>query len=201
MILGVIGAGQLGGSVARAYAASGNTVIISSRHPNRLDESTPGLSAATIDECARQADVLLLATPYRALPQVAQTLNPHVTGKIIIDATNPNPYDSDELSVMANRDGMGITTQRYLPTTKLVRAFSSVNAGNIIRSRHQRAPLAIPVAGNDPAAVAIVEEIVRDAGCTPVVTGDLASGRIFEWGHPGCLVHADEAGLRSVLTS
>lgn len=49
------------------------------------------------------------------------------------------------------------------------------------------------------AAVALVEKLVRDAGCAPVTTGDLASGRIFEWGNPGCFVSTNEAGLRRAM--
>ncbi|MHA2787561.1 NADPH-dependent F420 reductase [Corynebacterium sp. S7] len=198
MIIGVIGAGSLGSSVGRALSEGGHEVIFSSRHPARL-RPLAGIRVATVEEAAEQADVLLLSTPYRALPSVARTLNPYITGKVIIDATNPNPSDYDDLSETSRRDGMGVTTQRYLPEARVVRAFSSINAWNVVSSRNDAQPLGVPVAGDDKEAVALVEKLVRDAGCAPVTTGDLESGRIFEWGNPGCLVNTNEAGLRRAM--
>lgn len=198
MIVGMFGAGSLGSAVGQAIAAGGHHVILSSRHPERLNPG-PNQAAATLAECARRADVLMLATPYRALPSLAKELLPLLDGKVVIDATNPEPGDHDALSEEARRDGMGVVTQRYLPSSRVVRAFSSINAWNVVRSRSQPEPLAVSVAGDDPDAVGIVEELVHDAACVPVVTGDLASGRTFEWGGPGCFVNTNEAGLRALL--
>jgi predicted dinucleotide-binding enzyme len=199
MILGVIGAGHLGASVGSAVAAGGHEVILASRHPESLRAPGPRMRTASVQEAARDADVLLLSTPYRALPGIADVLTPFVAGTIVLDATNPDPGDDDELSAVAQRDGVGVTTQRFLPEARMVRAFSSINAGQVPASRNAPTPLAVPVAGDDPDAVAVVEQLVRDAACTPVVTGDLASGRIFEWGGPACLVDTDELHMRRIL--
>ncbi|MFV0461773.1 MAG: hypothetical protein ACK5MP_01035 [Nostocoides sp.] len=122
-----------------------------------------------------------------------------LTGKVLVDATNPEPSCHDELSERSRRDGMGVTTQCLFRAARVVRAFSSINAGNVTRSCDQAEPFAVPVAGDDPDAVAVAEQLVRDAGCVPVVTGDLASGRVFEWGNPGCFVNTNETGLRAAL--
>ncbi|MGJ0184350.1 NADPH-dependent F420 reductase [Corynebacterium glyciniphilum] len=206
MNIGIIGAGSLGGAVGRALAAGGHDIVLSSRHPERLREEAPRITTSTIDGCVRTADLLLLSTPYRVLPEISRQLRPLLAERnddqriMVLDATNPSPgADSDEISQTAYRDGMGITTQKYLPDARVVRAFSSVNAGEITRSRSAAQPLAIPVAGDDPAAVDTAAQLVRDAGCAPVVTGDMSTARKFEWGNPGCLVHTDEHGMRRVL--
>ncbi|GMA08164.1 hypothetical protein GCM10025886_13150 [Tetragenococcus halophilus subsp. flandriensis] len=199
MKIGVIGAGHLGTSVGSAIAEGGHEVLLSSRHPKYLQDSQPNTSIMTIEECAKKADVILLATPYRALPKLAQQLAKDITNKVVLDATNPEPSDNGKLAETSRQEGMGVTTQSYLSTARVVRAFSSINAGNVPRSRYQSSPLAIPIAGDDPKAVEIAKQIVSDAGCTPVVTGDLASGRIFEWGNPGCFVNTNEARLRRII--
>lgn len=199
MKLGVIGAGALGGAVGRAWAKGGHEVILSSRHPSRLTVSGSGLRAASVEDCAHDAEVLLIATPYEALPDLGRQLRPQIAGKVVLDATNPDPFSHSELAEATRRNGMGLTSQKCLAGSRLVRAFSSINASAVTNSRGAARPLAVPVAGDDEIAVAIAERLVRDAGCVPVVTGDLASSRIFQWGNPGCFVNTDEAGLRKVL--
>ena len=199
MIIGVIGAGHLGTSVGLACAKGGHEIILSSRHPERIRTDAKNVQVSTIANCALEAEIILLATPYSTLPELARKLEIAISEKIVIDATNPDPSDKGELAETSRREGMGVTTQKYLKTAKVIRAFSSINAGNVTCSRKQPLPLAVPVAGDDEKAVEIVKKIVRDAGCVPVVTGNLASGRIFEWGNPGCFVNTNESDFRKQI--
>jgi predicted dinucleotide-binding enzyme len=83
---------------------------------------------------------------------------------------------------------------------RLVRAFSAVDATAIEASaagRGQR--LGVPLASDDPAALVIAETLVRDAGCDPVVVGELASARRFQRGGAGFRTHLGASELRHVL--
>ena len=70
----------------------------------------------------------------------------------------------------------------FLPGVRLVRAFNAI--GNDLKSEAHRAgtPIAIPLAGDDAQALAVAQQLVRDAGFEPVVVGPLARAREFDVG-------------------
>ncbi|MGN4047716.1 hypothetical protein [Pseudomonas sp. SM4] len=81
-----------------------------------------------------------------------------------------------------------------------MRAFSAVNATAIDASANgRRTTLAIPIASDDTEALQVAAQLVRDAGNAPVITGDLASSRVFEDGTPIDEADTDEATLRQLL--
>ncbi|MFL5246293.1 MAG: NADPH-dependent F420 reductase, partial [Myxococcales bacterium] len=76
--IGIIGAGKIGGSLATLWAKAGHEVLISSRHPEELQELAnslgPKARAGTPEEAAAFGDVVLISIPYGALPQVGRDL-------------------------------------------------------------------------------------------------------------------------------
>ncbi|MGX1101385.1 NADPH-dependent F420 reductase [Amorphus sp. MBR-141] len=200
--IGVIGAGWLGGTVGRALAEAGHEVVFASRHPESLSPLTDGLRnarAGTPQEAAAFGDVVLFATPYDALASYGRTLSAELRGKIVLDATNPRP--DKERGRSAYERGVAQTSTELLPGTRLVRCFSAVDA-TCIGQQHgysEREALAVPLASDDKDALAVASDVVRDTGCIPVVTGGLASSRIFQRGGPGFRANTGERNLRILL--
>lgn len=204
MRIGVIGSGSLGGTVGRAWVRAGHQVMFSSRNPEELKAMAESLgplaSVGTPQQAAAFGEVVLTALPYSALPAIGRDLAPQLRGKIVIDASNPTLWNDPVLMRQASRDGVGATSAKLLPGTRLVRAFSAVNATAIAASSEgRRGTLAIPIASDDQAALAVVSQLVRDARCAPVITGNLASSRVFEDGTPIDEADTDEATLRKML--
>jgi len=202
--IGVIGSGSLGGSVGRAWVKSGHEVMFSSRNPDELRAMAKALgplaTVGTPKEAAAFGEVVLTALPYSALSSVGRDLQSELRGKIVIDASNPTRWSDGELYSQAMRDGVGATSARLLPGTRLVRGFSAVNATAIAASSEgRRTTVAVPIASDDTAALEVVSQLVRDAGSAPVITGDLASSRVFEDGTSIDEADTDEATLRSML--
>ncbi|MEB6080418.1 NAD(P)-binding domain-containing protein [Serratia marcescens] len=202
--IGVIGSGSLGGSVGRAWVKSGHEVMFSSRNPDELRAMAKALgplaSVGTPKEAAAFGEVILTALPYSALASVGRDLQPELRGKIVIDASNPTRWSDGELYRQAMRDGVGATSARLLPGTRLVRGFSAVNATAIAASSEgRRTTVAVPIASDDKAALEVVSQLVRDAGSAPVITGNLESSRVFEDGTPIDEADTDEATLRQML--
>ena len=84
------------------------------------------------------------------------------------------------------RQGVGETAAALFDASRLVRCFSAVDA-TCIEQGHgygEDEPLAVPLAGDDAAAVETVARLVAEIGCVPVVTGDIASSRSFQRGSP-----------------
>ena len=142
--------------------------------------------------------VVLIATPYEALAAIGRDHQNALHGKIVLDATNP--WSSDPLARDAEKDGVGPTSARLLPGTRLVRAFSAVDATAIEASAEGRGErLAVPLAGDDREAIDTAVQLVRDAGCEPLVVGDLAAARSFERHGPGFRANTNLARLRRLL--
>ena len=121
-------------------------------------------------------------------------------GKIVLDACNPSSGSGSALARDAQANGVGQTSAKYLPGTRLVRAFSAVDATAVAASAgRQSGKLGVPLAGDDAQAVRAAAQLVRDAGCEPVVVGNLAAATRFQRGGPGFRASTTAPELRRLL--
>ena len=135
-----------------------------------------------MEQAIRFADVILLAVPYKALPQISHDYAKMLAGKIVLDAGNPIPARDGPMADKALAKGAGIATAEYLPGARIVRAFNSISYRTFESEAHRPAPrLAVPLAGDDKQALAVAAKLVRDAGFDPVIVGDLKKGREFDY--------------------
>ncbi len=189
--IGVIGSGHIGGTIGGLWVKAGHPVLFSSRRPDELKHLVAGLGslaqAGTVPQAIAFGNVLLVAVPYHALPQVGQDYVDSLTGKIVLDACNAvAARDGPAIADEAEQNGIGVTSQKYPPGTRLVRVFNTLNYAIFAREANRPDPkLAIPIAGDDPVTLRVAEELVRDAGFEPVVVGKLADARLFQRGGPG----------------
>lgn len=204
MKIAIIGAGWLGGTVGKTWVKAGHDVMFSSRHPDKQQRAAALLGAlasgGTVEEAAAFGDVALIAVPYRALEALGQELRTLLAGKIVLDACNPYAPDPASLIRDVEAEGVALASARLLPGARLVRAFSAVDATAVeasVAGRGER--LGVPLASEDPAALQVAEQLVRDAGCEPVTVGDLTSARRFQRGGAGFRAHLSAPALRRAL--
>lgn len=206
MPIGVIGSGHIGGTIGALWVKNGHRVLFSSRHPEELKDMVTGLGglaqAGTVDQAIAFGEVLFIAVPYGALPQVGRDYGAALKGKTVLDACNAVPArDGNELFDEVEKDGVGVTSQKYLPGTKLVRAFNTLNYKIFAKEASRPDPkLAIPIAGDDPEAVKVATGLVRDAGFDPVVVGNLKDASRFQRGAAGYGQEVTAAELRQKLS-
>jgi predicted dinucleotide-binding enzyme len=185
--IGIIGTGHIGGTLARLWVAAGHEVLISSRHPDELrglaQQLGPRAAVGTPREAALFGAVVLISVPYGAEPQIGRDLKAELAGKIVLDTGNPYPERDGPMALAARREGTGVASARYLPGVRLVRAFNAINSGDLAGEAHRKGePYAIPLAGDDAQALAVAQQLVRDAGFEPVVVGPLSRAREFDVG-------------------
>ena len=188
--IGTIGSGHIGGTIGGLWIQAGHPVLFSSRHPDELKELVSGLGplaqAGTVAQAIAFGDALLVAVPYGALPQIGQDFGGALKGKIVLDACNAVPARDGAIADEVEGDGIGITSQKYLAGTRLVRAFNTLTYTILAHEANRPDPkLAIPIAGDDPEALRVATRLVRDAGFEPMVVGQLADARRFQRGGPG----------------
>ena len=182
-----IGAGHQGGALGLQLARAGHEVMFSSRHPETLKalvakagaKARAGLPAAA----AAWGEVIVIAVPYGAMPQIGKDYAPLMKGKVVIDLGNPYTDRDGPMATVALKKGTGVASAEYLPGVRLVRAFNAIGSEELERSAHRPgAKVGIPVAGDDGPAVATVAQLVEDAGFDPVVVGSLSRAREFDAG-------------------
>jgi len=120
----------------------------------------------------------------------------------VLDAGNAVPArDGAAIVEEVENNGIGVTSQKYLPGARLVRAFNTLNYKILASEANRPDPrLAIPIAGDDPQAVQIAAELVRDAGFDPVVVGKLKDASRFQRGAPGYGQEVTAAELKQKLS-
>jgi Predicted dinucleotide-binding enzymes len=202
--IGVIGAGWLGGTVGKLLVKSGYEVFFSTRHPEELKTIVSELGSkahiGTPKDAAAFADVVLIATPYSAIPQISTDYSNELKGKIILDATNPPAYGMDSLAREAETNGVAVTTAKHFPQSTLVRVFSAVDASAVEASYDRVSDkLGVPVASNDVQALQLAATLVKATGCEPVIVGDLNAARSFQRGGPGFRANTNASNLRRLL--
>jgi 8-hydroxy-5-deazaflavin:NADPH oxidoreductase len=202
--IGIIGTGHIGGALAKLWVQAGHEVLISSRHPEELKSLAAALGprarVGTPREAALFGEVVLVSVPYKALPQLGQDLKAELAGKIVLDTCNPYPERDGPMALEARRVGTGVASPRYLPGARLVRAFNAINYRDLEELAHRAGePVAIPLAGDDPQALAVAQTLVRDAGFEPVVVGPLSRAREFDVGTDPYTRTLTAPQLRAVL--
>jgi 8-hydroxy-5-deazaflavin:NADPH oxidoreductase len=204
MKIGIIGTGEIGSALARHWGAAGHELMISSRHPEELralaKEIGPNVKVGTPREAAAFGNVIMLAVPYGATPQVGRHLAAELRGKIVLDAGNPYPSRDGDMAVRDRQRGTGAASAEYLPGTRLVRAFNAINSGPLLRDGFRKPErLGIPLAASDPEAMQVAAQLVSDAGFDPVPVGDLSRAREFDYGTPVYVRGMTAAQLRKAL--
>jgi 8-hydroxy-5-deazaflavin:NADPH oxidoreductase len=187
--IGIIGSGNLGGTLGTLWVKSGHPVLFSSRHPEQLqklaDSLGPLARTGTVREALAFGDVILIAVPYAAYPQIGKDYAHELKGKIVIDAGNAVPARDGEIAKEARENGIGFTSAKYLAGARIVRAFNTLNYRRLpILSNRPEGRIGIPMAGDDREALAIASSLVRDAGFDPVIIGSLERSKDFAQGAP-----------------
>jgi predicted dinucleotide-binding enzyme len=187
--IGIIGAGHIGSTIGALWVKSGHPVMFSSRHPEELkpliDELGSLAHAGTVAEAIDFGDVILIAVPYGAYPQIGKDYGTKLSGKVVLDAGNAvAARDGSALTAETKDEGIGLTSAKYLPGARIVRAFNSMGY-KYFESEANRAGdrMAVPIAGDDKDALSIASTLVHDAGFDPVVIGPLARAKDFSQGN------------------
>jgi 8-hydroxy-5-deazaflavin:NADPH oxidoreductase len=184
--LGIVGAGKLGTTIARAAVAAGYDVAISGSGPAddialTVEVLAPGARAVTTDEVVRHADIIVLAVPTHRFRELARDL---FAGKIVIDAMNYwQPVDGDDDELASAPEGTSMVVQERFPTARVVKSLNQLGYHELEENRRPTgAPdrIAVGAAGEDRAAVRTVMRLVDQLGFDAVDAGSLEDGVVLE---------------------
>lgn len=205
MKIGIIGAGFIGRALARLAVSRGHDVMIAnSRGPETLTSTAVALSCrtGTVQEAAAHGDVVVVTIPFRAIFD----LDPApFAGRIVIDTNNYYPERDGVFPALDdNSDTTGAMLARHLAGARVVKAFNAILQGDLEADPRPRGAAdrrALPLAGDDAEARAIVAALMDEFGFDPVDVGPMADSWRFERGKPCYCVQLDRKGLQEALAA
>lgn len=183
MTIAVIGTGRVGGTLGRRWAEAGHDVVFGTRTGGVPAEGgvPSGARAASIAHAGRGAEVVVLAVPYPAVPDVLAAVGP-LAGKVVLDVTNPVGRSGGQL-VVGDTGGYGSGGERtaaLAPGGRVVKSLNTVGweimADPLLGGRRA----VMPLAGDDDGARATVAELVAALGFEPFDVGPLLRARELE---------------------
>ena len=183
MRIGIIGSGKIGATTARLLAGAGHEVTVAnSRGPASLTQVVkdigPEVHAASVDDAARASDVVVIAIPLRAYPDLPAEA---FAGKVVVDANNYYPQRDGQIPELDREETTSSELlARHLTGARMVKSFNTMNFRALGSEGRPDAPraerLAIYVAGDDDDAKRVVAGLIDEIGFAPIDTGSLHEG-------------------------
>ena len=181
--IAVIGTGNVGMALGTELAEQGHSIVYGSRSPlglKALDlaKKTEGDAyTATPAEAAASANIIVLAVPGLVVEQVVLSLG-NLSGKLIIDATNPLVMDKAMHFRFGVETSNGEIVQAAAPDAFVVKAFNTITWQSMIDPDESDGPLYVPIVGDDGEAKKIVAGFVSQMGLVPI---DLGPIEVAHW--------------------
>lgn len=180
--IAILGAGNVGMALARAFVAKGESVAFGVPNPEKYREAVGSLGAAATvgptEAAIHAGDLVILATPYAAALAIARSMDDW-NGRILVDATNPLAPGLAGLSVGTTTSGAEqIAAAAH--GARVVKAFNTTGAENMADSRYAGGQVFMPVCGDDADARNRVIALATLVGFDAVDCGDLKTARYLE---------------------
>jgi hypothetical protein len=160
--IGIVGSGHIGGTLGILLAKAGYEVLYSSRHPDKLKDlvraSGHKACAGSVAEAIAYGDVIVLSLPLKAIPELDAGTKEALTGKLVIDTSNPYPERDGMIAEEARKEpgGMGDFVARLLPGARIVRAFNTVYFEDLKKGTNRAGEkIGIPIAGDDQEGLSV----------------------------------------------
>lgn len=183
MKIAVIGTGNVGSALGNRWAKGGHQVIFGTRDPTSekvqalLQGSGPNACAAGVKEAAASAEVIAFATPWGSTQAAIQTAG-DLMGKIVIDCTNPIAADGG--LALGHTTSGGEQVAIWATGARVVKAFNTTGAGNMINSDYGASKPTMFICGDDVEAKKLVAGLAEELGFEAIDSGPLAIARYLE---------------------
>ena len=207
MKIGIIGAGRIGGTLTRRLTALGHEVsVANSRGPKTLADlaAETGAKPVSVKDAARFGEVVVVTIPEKNIPNLPGDLFSGVPESVVVvDTGNYYPRQRD-----GRIDGIeaGLTESRWIAqqlNKPVIKAFNNIYAEHLLKlGKPKGTPgrIALPVAGDDERAKAIVLQLIDELGFDGVDSGSLDESWRQQPGTPVYAKDFDAAGVRRALS-
>ena len=184
MKIGVLGAGNVGGTLGTGWAKKGHSVMFGVRDASDavfksvVQAAGSNASAGSVPEAAAFGEVVVLATPWPAAQEALRSAG-NLSGKILLDCVNPLKPDLSGLAV-------GFTTSAgeqiagWAAGARVVKIFNTTGFDNMAAPRYPEGAASMLYCGDDAGAKTVAAKLAADLGFDPVDAGPLVNARLLE---------------------
>ncbi|MEU9236089.1 NADPH-dependent F420 reductase [Streptomyces subrutilus] len=186
MRIGILGTGAMATALGAAWVRAGHDVRVGGRDTeaaSRTARSTGASEHGSLAEAAAHGDVVLIAVPADAAPQLAKELAPLLAGRTVIDCTVPMaPGDDGPALTTGGTTSVARLIADAAPDAHVVKAFGVCHESiwTLDRPTFEGSPLAVPFCTDQPDAATRVTEIITSMHCTPLPSGRLDRAALLE---------------------
>jgi len=185
MKIAVLGVGNVGGTLGKAFASTGHNIFFGVRNPEdkkdkKLIDSigSNNASVGTVVDAVHSADVVVLATPWNAARAALQSAG-NLTDKIVIDCTNPLKEDLSGL-VIGHTTSAAEQVAQWAVGVKVCKAFNQTGFQNMANPRFDSDNAVMFVCGDDSNSKKIVLRLAEQIGFEAIDAGELSVARLLE---------------------
>jgi hypothetical protein len=180
MKIGVIGAGNVGGTLGKALAKAGHSIVYGVRDP--ISPKHAGLKherseVTAVKDAVAKSDAVILATPWGATKDAVESAG-DFGGKPLLDATNP--LGAGLALTHGHGDSGAEQVQRWAKNAKVVKVFNTTGAENMADPKYGDARVAMWLCGDDDGACTLALGLAKDLGFEALRVGGLERARILE---------------------
>lgn len=184
MKIAILGSGNVGSTLGQGWAKANHQIIFGVRDPQAekvqtlLAQTSSRVSAATVPNAVKDADVVVLATPWQSAQAVLESAG-DLTGKVLLDVTNPLTEDFSALA-------MGYTTSgaeqvaAWAPGARVYKVFNQTGWETMANPVFKTGRAVMFVAGDEPEGKAISLQLATDLGFEVIDVGTLTEARLLE---------------------
>jgi predicted dinucleotide-binding enzyme len=177
MKLAIIGAGSVGATLGKAWQRRGHDVTYGVRNPNDQKYASLGGEVVTNAQAVGGADVVVLCTPWQSTRDAVAACG-DLSGKVLIDCTNPLTEDFSALEVGHTKSGAEHVAE-WATAARVCKAMNQIGAPMMDAPQLPGTPVMF-ICGNDDDAKATTASLVGELGFEPVDAGDLTLARLLE---------------------
>lgn len=206
MKISIIGAGNIGGTIAREFVKAGHAVkLAASKGADAVREKADAIGAEPVSaqDAVAGAEVIVLSIPFGAIPDVAALFADVPADVVVVDTSNYYPHRDGNIAEVDAGKPESIWVSETL-CRPVIKAFNAVLADTLQNhGKPSGAPdrIALPIAGDDPVAKKIAEELVDITGFDTVDAGGLAESWRHQPGTPAYCTGLSASELRDALAA
>lgn len=204
MKIAILGAGNIGATLARKLGAAGHTIALAnSRDPETIKAiaEEAGVKAAFAADAVKGAEVVIISIPQGRVPEMKAVIEGAPGDAVIIDTGNYYPRRDNHIEAIddGQPESLWVSEQLGRP---VIKAWNAVLAGTL---RNKGLPasaperIALPVAGDNPAAKKLAFRLMEETGFEPVDGGTLAESWRQQPGTSGYCTELSAAELKAAL--
>jgi 8-hydroxy-5-deazaflavin:NADPH oxidoreductase len=194
MKIGILGTGDVGKALTAGFVELGYEVKIGTRDPNNdkaksiLKSFPVKVSIGTFFDAAAFGELIVIATHWSGTENAIKLADQYnFIRKVVIDATNPLDFSQGMPPKLAvgHTDSGGEQIQRWLPHSRVVKAFNTVGHAHMVHPQFPGGPPDMLICGNDTQAKKVVTDILKNFDWSTIDIGGIEGARLLE---PMCIL-------------